>query len=486
MKQKEQGGGNPFGQGGSFGGGFQEFFQFFGGGGGGPKGGHTFHFEGGPGGRQQHHQQHRQQQQYPLMENMFGDEEQMPVKEISENAFKSFNGFQVLFFYSAACGEACRKVKDPYISFASSTKAHPTIKVSAINCDASKNNNQLCKKLNNQPIKSPVIKMYQEVVDSNDGGISEPKFLSAMNRPQINIKELNAWMSGAIPVKVDILNAANLEQWLDTNHTIPHIITFTNRPIAPLPIKLIAAEYDGKIKLGLFNTASASAGQTKVLLEYFNPPTTSFGFSTLSVTNLDDPLEGGEWILNGDSAVLSLKLHRIVMHSKRAKNNHLNEAAGVFELTSRRMNRGECGPNDTAACFILFAKHNHFIKDEYLSALTSAAESFSNVRTGYVTETSQPSFIYSVLHDLGSEITTKYNTESVVLVAIKAKRKRAKIFEGDLGNLEALKTFVEGVASGSALNGKLSEVPLLLPSSPLKFLQKTQGGNNKRRDNDEL
>lgn len=411
---------------------FSGIFEQFG------EAGYTFHFAGPDGKYRTFRQSSHSAGSYASSQSIYGDTD---VIQLGENDFDEqiaqLDFMMVINFYNPQCHH-CRTMKDDYIELAKKLKR--MIPVAAVNCAKHQN---VCRQ--NLVRNYPKISIY---FGSNYG--NRRLNYDSNNRHWSAIMN---WISENIPSDVEALNEKNFEYFL-YDQRIPIIILFSDKKNIPLLFKVISREFGKRLRFGIIFSYQRN------LIGKFKNKNLSFP----AILHLQDPdsLEG-EWLKSKLFSLeyLSLTFSRIVAEHRAASGRYGTQTF-FGELTMRRLNNGDCSPNDGQYCFILFKfikdtnsiKHAQIVDDV---KIISKKYRHDPIKITWIDAKQQSQFAKS----FGLENSCR-DSDCFKFVAYRPKRKKFKLLD-DTINSETLDKFIDSIINGATiLNGKISSSPVLI------------------------
>lgn len=226
---------------------------------------------------------------------------------------------------------------------------------------------------------------------------------------------------------------------------LPTCFCLVIRKKSPPVIKALCIEFYGRAAVAVvLQDADAKIGKM-------------FGVTTrptlLYITD-EDSLESEVFKREFKKPQLDMFFSRAVMAHRAATGSK------VRELTSARLINGDCAPNDSQFCLLLFelsgaAVENRFsdmeigdqLRKKQRAALKEVAQSLKR----------DPVKVFFVRDEKFAQAFGDAQSSSVVL--FRPKRKRYKVFEGDASDASELRSFVEGALGGSMLPTQTKSTP---------------------------
>jgi len=320
----------------------------------------------------------------------------------------------VVVFYEPKCQE-CEEIKKEMTEFAE--KFNEYVQIAAVNCGKQQ---KLCDR--EKVLQHlPTIQYY--------GLKKKPRF-----QGDINYKSLSKWFPSVMSDLTTVLETDSVfRDWLVSDDKVPHVVFFTERKSVPPLMKTLSVEFAGRAALGV--VYAGVGGSVATALKVEKRP------ALLHVVD-EDSLETVAFEKDFKKEFLSFFL-------SKANGRHRSAAASaVKQLTPARLEAGDCGPADSNFCLLYVGKHG-------VTLDASTKDALRHIGQRLKTDPIKVFFVQSTPFSKAFELTSD---SSIVLY--RPKRKKFKIFDGDVHDLEALAAFVESaVGSGTPLPNTIKETP---------------------------
>ena len=391
---------------------FEMFRSFFGGGGGGGRtqfsfqqggGGGHFQFGGGggfPGGPSQGGGRSSKGNKL-LFQEVPGVQELTSKTWKAEMEEESLRRNRLVLFYESNLPEM-QELKDAMTEVgAKLVEGSSLVLAGAVNCGRSEN---LCQKQG--------IKKLPEVVYFGPEGEQPNRHPAGRS---ITFHSLSTWFNKAMANYVKALvTEKDVRRWLPSDDKVPHIVIFTDKKTTPPLLKTLSIEFKGRAALGVVLLGSEDLARKMGVKK--RP----------AMVYVQD-----EATLTGENFDREFKKEALARFLSRCVGRHRSEGQAHFrELTASRQAAGDCVPSDGNYCLL-------FLGDGNNAALRSLAPKLwlDHVKVFYVKD---PTFASSFGVAPGS------------VLLYRPKRRRFKIFSGDINNVDQLASWVDAAVGGGA------------------------------------
>lgn len=322
-------------------------------------------------------------------------------------------------FYQGGCAD-CDSLKEAFTELGTQFGEAGLVKVVAMNCGKHAGH---CKAERSQPgpDRPKVVYYGVDVKKSYDGSLA--------------FKDISSWLARIMSdLTSPLLHEAAVRKWVVANDTVPKVVFFTSRKTTPPLIKALSIEFRHRAALAV--VTSQSQPQVARLFGATDMP------AMLRVDD-EDTLDG-TWFSRAFkkddlSYFLSLSIGR----------HRASAGSGLRELNSERFDGGDCAPSDGKFCLLAYTAADAAEAD-IKPVLKKLAQKFHR----------DPVKVFFVRHTGFMRGFGDLAPGAVLLY--RPKRKRFKVFDGDVQSLEDLAAFVDGaVAGGSQLPQALRATPTM-------------------------
>mmetsp|Transcript_102969 Transcript_102969/g.295468 ORF Transcript_102969/g.295468 Transcript_102969/m.295468 type:complete len:397 (-) Transcript_102969:27-1217(-) len=338
------------------------------------------------------------------------------IKELNGKSWKAHQEADgarrsaVVFFYEPGCQE-CKELKESVKEFGEKFAGAGFVEAFAINCG----------RLEGVCAKEKVADRLPAAVYYGPNDQSPVRFSGGA----ITYKSLSQWVPKVMADHCKVVrNEAELRRWLVSDDKVPHVVFFTDRKSVPPLLKTLSLEFAGRAALGAV-LGGADADLAKVLDVRERP-------AMLHILD-EDSLDTSRFDKEFKKEILSRFLSRAV-------GKHRAESAmAVKELTPARLGAGDCAPGDSNFCLLHFGSG---ADGASLAAKAVLRQLAQRLRT-------DPVKVFFV-RQAGFSKAFGVNLPKEAVVLYRPKRRRFKVFEGDLRDADAIATFVDGAVGGGA------------------------------------
>ncbi|XP_053990591.1 dnaJ homolog subfamily C member 16-like [Hylaeus volcanicus] len=301
------------------------------------------------------------------------------VVKIKSHTWKSIvherEWFVLVNFYGPSCSH-CVKLESTYESIAASFK--DILVVAAVNCEKER---RLC---HSSRIESfPTVKIYsdsfEEPVQTYDGN-------------SFSVKSLKKWLSDHIKLYGDILTNSNWNSWIVSNSHLPKLIFITPNHLVPLWFRKAVFPYKKRLSLGYITLKHAACQQ---LANQHLPRSMYQNLVTpilLRITDIDTVSGEIIPIKTSSTSIVSLTLNRIAASNDQYYREMYETT--LNELTKLKYARGDCSPNESKICLLLFLPHDKYNTSKPAIALQEALLKYPKVaKRFWISSSKQPQLL---------------------------------------------------------------------------------------------
>lgn len=327
----------------------------------------------------------------------------------------------VVVFYDPKRDE-CQDLREALTEFGEKFAAAGLVDVASVNCARQKS---LCQEEVGDDSSQPSILYFGP-------GIAGRKGKRHPSGPA-SYKSLSSWLPKVMPDYSTVLaELGAVRTWLASDDQVPHVIFFSERKTTPPLLKTLALEFKGRAALGVV-LAGAEAEVSSRFGVRRRP-------ALLHILD-EESLENEPFQKDFKKEFLTRFLSRA-----SAKHRSLSESA-LRELTPARLKAGDCAPSDSHFCVLLLRPGPGAEGKAAKDALRQLAQRLRK----------DPVKVFIVRQ---SDYARPFGSIGGSVVLYRPKRKRFKLFTGDVTNANDLATFVDSAVGGGA------PLPELLQSTP--------------------
>lgn len=248
-------------------------------------------------------------------------------------------------------------------------------------------------------------------------------------------KSLESWTSNVLSNECrEMRTMFRVRRWMAANQSIAKVLLLTDKDKPPPIIKALAIEYSGRLSLGV------------VLKGAEEEIATALGVSKMpALLHIVD-----ESSLRSESFKEEFQKASMARFLTSAVKKHQDSKAPLPELDSLRLNKGECAPADNRFCLLFFVPGTARVAQGLQDTIKKLTVKFK----------SDPIRILTVRDEGFASAFEAAAAASGSVVLYRPKRKRYRVFPGDVEDTDGLAEFVEGtLASGMQLPELLSLTP---------------------------
>eukprot|EP00434_Breviolum_minutum_P029182 symbB.v1.2.025812.t1/scaffold2531.1/size78352/1 len=241
-------------------------------------------------------------------------------------------------------------------------------------------------------------------------------FTMALTGRSITFHSLSTWFNKAMANYVKALvTEKDVRRWLPSDDKVPHIVIFTDKKTTPPLLKTLSIEFKGRAALGVVLLGSEDLARKMGVKK--RP----------AMVYVQD-----EATLTGENFDREFKKEALARFLSRCVGRHRSEGQAHFrELTASRQAAGDCVPSDGNYCLL-------FLGDGNNAALRSLAPKLwlDHVKVFYVKD---------------STFASSFGVAPGSVLLYRPKRRRFKIFSGDINNVDQLASWVDAAVGKQTL-----------------------------------
>jgi len=311
----------------------------------------------------------------------------------------------VVVFYRPDCGE-CAGLKQTFKKFGEEFPLKGLANAYAVNCEKRK---EVCR---GERVRSSLPK----VVYYGPKGHPPKSYLGVPS-----FDDLKSWFQNVMgDFCTQLSDSVAMRSWLSANDTVPHVALISDRRSTPPLMKALSIEFKNRVAVGVV-LMNAKAELARKLGVKKRP----------ALLHIVD-----ESTFSGDSFDKQFTKEAISHFLSKAVDKHRSGVeATVRELTEARYNAGDCAPTDSKFCLLLH--HADGVSNLALSVLRQLV-----VRLRH-----DPVKVFFVK---GRVLSRAFNWKPGDVILYRPKRKRFKVFDGDITDPDKIYMFVDAAVGGGS------------------------------------